>query len=176
MSNEEILAAIPHRPPFLLVDEIVERDEKHIVCRKTFSEDEYFYAGHYPDFPITPGVLLCEAAMQAGAVLLAPLMAADDGDGDSVPVATRMNDVRFKRVVLPGETIEMDVELTHRVSKAWYLKGIVRCNGQVALRLEFACAIAPLIVRLGSAAKKSSTYILTIFTGSYGSLAASLSV
>ena len=139
MSREEILAAIPHRPPFLLVDEIVQRDEKHIVCRKTFSGDEYFYAGHYPDFPITPGVLLCEAAMQAGAVLLAPLMA----DGDGVPVATRMNDVRFKRMVRPGETITMEVELNERAGGAFYLSAKVTVDGQVAVRLQFVCMMAP---------------------------------
>ena len=142
MSSEEILAAIPHRPPFLLVDEIVERDERHIVCRKTFSEDEYFYAGHYPDFPITPGVLLCEAAMQAGAVLLAPLVAGDENDSDSVPVATRMNDVRFKRMVRPGETITMEVELNERAGKAFYLSAKVTVDGQVAVRLQFVCMMA----------------------------------
>ena len=143
MSSEEILAAIPHRPPFLLVDEIVERDERHIVCRKTFGEDEYFYAGHYPDFPITPGVLLCEAAMQAGAVLLAPLVAGDENDSDSVPVATRMNDVRFKRMVRPGETITMEVELNERAGKAFYLSAKVTVDGQVAVRLQFVCMRAP---------------------------------
>jgi 3-hydroxyacyl-[acyl-carrier-protein] dehydratase len=61
-SQAEIEAAIPHRPPFLLIDEIVEQTDNRIVCRKTFSGDEYFFAGHYPGFPITPGVLLCEAA------------------------------------------------------------------------------------------------------------------
>ena len=65
-------AAIPHREPFLLVDEIVERAEARIVCSKTFSGREDFFAGHYPGHPIVPGVLLCEAAMQAGAILLPP--------------------------------------------------------------------------------------------------------
>jgi len=92
MSLEEILAAIPHRPPFLLVDEIVERSEQRIVCRKTFRGDEYFYAGHYPGYPITPGVLLCEAAMQAGAILLAHVVAAEPG---KVPVVAKMSAVRF---------------------------------------------------------------------------------
>src|SRR5436305_13549646 len=87
MSLAEIKAAIPHREPFLLIDEIVSRDETRIVCRKRFTGDEYFFAGHYPNFPLTPGVLLCEAAMQAGAVLLSGLI---PGDGNAVPVATRM--------------------------------------------------------------------------------------
>ncbi len=140
MSLDEIYAAIPHRPPFLLVDEILERDNERIKCRKTFRQDEWFFAGHYPGHPITPGVILCEAAMQAGAILLAQFVGPPE---QGLPVAARMNDVRFKRIVRPGETIEMEVELTHRVSTAWYLKGIVRCEGQVAVRLEFACAIAP---------------------------------
>jgi 3-hydroxyacyl-[acyl-carrier-protein] dehydratase len=141
MSLEEIYAAIPHRPPFLFVDEIVERDEKRIVCRKTFREDEWFYPGHYPTYPLTPGVLLCEAAMQAGAILLAQFEPHMVG---GVPVAARMNDVRFKRVVKPGETIEMEVELTNRVSKAWFLSAKVTCGGQVAVRFEFTCAVAPM--------------------------------
>lgn len=140
MSLPEICAAIPHRPPFLLVDEIVERAETRIVCRKTFREDEWFFAGHYPEFPIVPGVLLCEAAMQAGAILLA--------EGDSplergVPVAVRIDDVRFKRMVRPGETVEMEVELTDHVSTAWYLKAKVTCGGQLAARFQFTCALAP---------------------------------
>ncbi|MCA9203445.1 MAG: beta-hydroxyacyl-ACP dehydratase, partial [Planctomycetales bacterium] len=65
MSRAEIEAAIPHRPPMLLIDEIVERDERHIVCRKTFHADEFFFQGHYPDYPLVPGVILCEASMQA---------------------------------------------------------------------------------------------------------------
>ena len=74
MSLAEIHDAIPHREPFLLVDEIVQRDEARIVCRKTFRGDEYFFPGHYPDYPLAPGVLLCEAAMQAGAILLSRLI------------------------------------------------------------------------------------------------------
>src|SRR5215471_20839209 len=71
MSQAEIQAAIPHRPPFLWLDEIVSHDANKIVCRKQFTGDEWFFAGHYPDDPIVPGVILCESAMQAGAALLA---------------------------------------------------------------------------------------------------------
>ncbi len=65
MSLAEIHDAIPHRDPFLLVDEIVERDEARIVCRKTFRGEEYFCQATIPNYPLVPGVLLCEAAMQA---------------------------------------------------------------------------------------------------------------
>ena len=139
MSLAEIHAAIPHRAPFLLVDEVVEQSESRIVCRKTFRQDEYFYQGHYPGFPLTPGVLLCEGAMQAGAILLASRMSASDG---GVPVATRMNDVRFKRMVRPGETIEIEVDLVEQLADAFFLKAKVTCDGKVAVRFDFACTLA----------------------------------
>jgi 3-hydroxyacyl-[acyl-carrier-protein] dehydratase len=139
MSLEQIYAAIPHRPPFLLVDEIVSQDENRIVCRKTFEPAEYFYQGHYPHFPITPGVLLCEACMQAGAILLSRHVARESA---GVPVATRMNEVRFKRMVKPCETIEIEAELTERLGDAFYLKGRVRCEGKLCVSLEFACTMA----------------------------------
>jgi 3-hydroxyacyl-[acyl-carrier-protein] dehydratase len=138
MSRDEILRAIPHRPPFLLLDEIVEHSESRIVCRKTFSGEEEFYQGHYPGYPLTPGVILCEAAMQAGAVLLSQFV---EGSG-GVPVATRMNDVRFKKMVRPGDTIELEVELKERLANAFFLAAKVTCAGQVAVRFEFACTMA----------------------------------
>lgn len=139
MSLAEIHAAIPHRAPFLLVDEIVSRDDRRIVCRKTFAGDEFFYQGHYPQYPLTPGVLLCEAAMQAGAILLSQQF---DASAGGVPVATRINDVKFKRMVRPGETIDIEVELVERLSDAFFLKAKVSCAGKVAVRFEFACTLA----------------------------------
>jgi 3-hydroxyacyl-[acyl-carrier-protein] dehydratase len=139
MTRDAVLAAIPHRDPFLLVDEIVSQDERHIHCRKRFTGDEYFYAGHYPAFPLTPGVLLCEAGMQAGAVLLSKLASSADG---KVPVATRIDSVRFKRMVRPGETIDIEVELVERLSDAFFMKAKITCGGEVAVRFEFACTLA----------------------------------
>jgi 3-hydroxyacyl-[acyl-carrier-protein] dehydratase len=138
MSLEAIQAAIPHREPFLLLDEIVEQDDTRIVCRKRFAGDEFWYRGHYPHFPITPGVLLCEAAMQAGAVLLAKHAAAEP---DSIPVATRANNVQFKQMVRPGDTIEIEVELVERLSTAFFMKARVTTGGKVACRFEFACTL-----------------------------------
>ena len=138
MSLAEVLAAIPHRPPFLFVDEIVARGENTIVCRKTFRPEEYYFAGHYPERPLVPGVLLCEAAMQAGAILLASLV--HEGS-DRIPLATRMNDVRFKRVVRPSETIDIEVALRERLADAFFWTPKVSCGGKVAARLEFACTL-----------------------------------
>jgi 3-hydroxyacyl-[acyl-carrier-protein] dehydratase len=136
MSREQILAAIPHRPPFLLVDEIVEWTDLRIVCTKTFSGKEEFFAGHYPGYPLVPGVLLCEAAMQSGAILLSKLFSADE---NKIPVAAKMKDVRFKRIVRPGELIRMEIELIERMADIFFLKAKVTVDGQVAVRFEFAC-------------------------------------
>jgi len=139
MTRQEILDAIPHRDPFLLVDEVLERSDTRIVGSKTFRDEEWFFAGHYPGHPLVPGVLLCEAAMQCGAILLSRHFAADQ---KKVPVATRLNDVRFKRMVHPGETIRMEVEITERLADAFFLKAKVTVDGKVAVRFEFACTAA----------------------------------
>ena len=137
-SLEQIKAAIPHRPPMLLVDEIVSLDENSIACRKTFREDEYFFQGHYPEHPLVPGVILCECAAQTGAILLSKLVSADDG----VPVLTRMNDVKFKTMVRPGDSIDITVKLDEVVSNAYFLTGQVKVDGKTAARLSFACSVA----------------------------------
>ena len=136
MSKQQIYDAIPHREPFLLVDEIVDWTDSRIICTKRFTGEEYFFAGHYPGFPIVPGVLLCEAAMQCGAILLSRLLANADG---KLPVATRMNNVRFKRIVRPGETMRIEVELTERLAEAFFLKAKVTVEGKPVVRFEFAC-------------------------------------
>lgn len=142
MSRQQIYDAIPHREPFLLVDEIVDWTDSRIECTKVFTGDEDFFAGHYPDFPLVPGVLLCEAAMQCGAILLSRHLA---DAGGKVPVATRMNDVRFKRIVRPGETIRMEVELTEQLANAFFLNAKVTVEGKVAVRFNFACTAAEIV-------------------------------
>ena len=137
METPDIQAAIPHRPPMLLVDKVVERTQQRILCEKTFHQDEFFFQGHYPDKPLVPGVILCESAMQAGAILLSQFV-----DGNSgVPVATRMNDVKFRRMVHPGDTVELTVELKERLADAFFLQARVLLQGKVAVRFDFACTV-----------------------------------
>ena len=139
MSRQQIYDAIPHREPFLLVDEIIEVTDARIVGVKTFSGEEEFFAGHYPGFPLVPGVLLCEAAMQCGAILLSRHFAEAAG---KIPVATRMNDVRFRRMVRPGQPLRMEVELTERLADVFFLKAKVIVADEVAVRFQFACTAA----------------------------------
>ena len=145
MSLEKIKDAIPHRSPFLLVDEIIEQSAERIVCTKQFSGDEFWYAGHYPEYPLTPGVLLCEAALQAGAVLLSDITKQEQSEGTpgGVPVATRLNNVQFRAMVHPGDTIKLEVDLTERLASAYFMKAKVTntTSGKLAARLEFACTV-----------------------------------
>ena len=139
-SLARIQAAIPHRPPMLLVDEIVTQDETSIVCRKQFHGDEFFFQGHYPDQPIVPGVILWESAVQSGAILLADVLS---DQPDKIPVLTRMGDIKFKKIVGPGDWIENHVRLDEVVSTAYYMTAQVKCDGKLAVRLSFTCSLAP---------------------------------
>jgi 3-hydroxyacyl-[acyl-carrier-protein] dehydratase len=139
LDRSEIEACIPHRQPFLWIDEVVELTENSLHARKKIDENLDVFQGHYPHFPVLPGVLICEAAFQAGAVLIAKTHSMDDG---KVPVVTRINNTKFRRMVRPGETLDIEVELTEVLSNAFFLKAKVSVEGEVAVRLEFACATA----------------------------------
>ncbi|MEZ6087659.1 MAG: 3-hydroxyacyl-ACP dehydratase FabZ family protein [Pirellulaceae bacterium] len=138
MTLQRIEAAIPHRPPMRLIDEIVEQTEDSIVCRKTFSAEEFFVRGHFPDQPIVPGVIQCECCLQAGAVLVSDKMPSSES---AVPVATRLDNVKFKQLVRPGDSVEIHVKLNERLSNAFFMTGKVLLNGKLAARLDFACSI-----------------------------------
>ncbi len=140
MSLEEIKAAIPHREPFLLIDEIVEQTDNHIVCRKRFTGDEFWYQGHYPQFPLTPGVLLLESAMQAGSDMLSKMVKDNPG---SVPVVSRINDVKFKAMVRPGDTVTLDVTLTEKMAGAYFMDAVVRLPDKTSVTFQFTCKLAP---------------------------------
>ncbi len=142
-----ICSRIPHRPPFLWIDTILELSEQGILAAKTIPADLELFQGHYPDYPLMPGVLLCEAVFQAGAVYISELLAREGEEQGSpaaptaVPVLTRILGARFKREVRPGDAIEIRVSPKERLAAAWFLKGTVRVQGKVAVQVEFACAL-----------------------------------
>lgn len=137
-SRSAVEAVIPHRAPMLLVDEIVQQSESEIHCRKTFGADEFFTQGHFPDYPLVPGVILCECALQSGAILLARHTPATG----VVPVATRLDGVKFKKMVRPGDTIDIHATLNDVVSSAYFLSAKILVAGKLAARLDFACTVA----------------------------------
>ncbi len=147
LTRDEICRLIPHRDPFLWIDEVVEESENALLARKFISPDLDIFRGHYPGLPVLPGVLLCEAAMQAGAVLIArqglsPGEAGTSLPAGRVPVATRINNVKFRQLVRPGDTLEIAVELTERLADAFFLSARIKVRGKTAAQLDFACTLA----------------------------------
>ncbi len=116
-----------------------EISDEQIVATRHLPVDEPIFQGHYPDFPVFPGVLQCEACFQAGALLISNVGKMEDG---KVPVVTRQNNTQFRRLIRPGETMEINVQLTEQLSNAFFLKGKVTVEGKVTCRLEFVCATA----------------------------------
>jgi len=137
--TEEILTLLPHRPPFLFLDEILERDRQHIKAAKTLRPDEPYLAGHYPGRPLMPGVLICECVFQAGAALL---FGRGGLDPQKVPVLTKIQNARFRRPVFPGAKLVIEVGIVEEVGPALIMKGSVSVNGQNVLRTEFVVAMA----------------------------------
>jgi len=138
LNREQIEQCIPHRPPFLWLDEIVEITSAGITARKFLDPQLDVFAGHYPNFPVLPGVLQCEMAFQAAAVFIAKTETMAEGQ---IPVVTRLNNTKFRHMIGPGETVDIEVELTDRLSNAFFLAGRISSGGRTATRLEFACAI-----------------------------------
>ncbi|MGA3007944.1 MAG: 3-hydroxyacyl-ACP dehydratase FabZ family protein [Opitutaceae bacterium] len=128
---------IPHRPPFLFVDEIVSESETGLVARRTFRADEDFYRGHYPGAPITPGVLLCEAVFQTGALYLARKMAGT-GKPTGVPLLAKINDVRFRNSVYPGETVTIEIKQKDLVAGFHMMHGSVHSGDKRVLTVDFS--------------------------------------
>ena len=143
MAQAFIEERIPHRPPFLWLDRVLSLEPRGIVAEKLIPEDLPLFKGHYPHYPIMPGVLLCEAVFQAGALLIAEELraaGAEAAEAAAMPVLTRIHSAKFKREVRPGDLVEIHAELVERLGPAWLLKGSVRLGGKVAVQVEFACA------------------------------------
>ena len=137
--DEQVLKAIPHRPPFLFVDRGLELTDTTIKAEKEVSAEEDFFKGHYPGNPIMPGVLICESIFQAGAILISSIISYT---GEGTPVLTRITNARFKNMVKPGARLELEAELVEKVSNAFFMKGSARCEGKTAVTVEFAVSLA----------------------------------
>lgn len=133
---------IPHRPPFLFVDEIVSHDADGLVAKRTWRAEEDFYRGHYPGAPITPGVLLCEAVFQTAACYLAlKARAAGAKPGEGVPLIAKISDVRFRNPVYPGDTITLEVKHKDALGGFTMLSGsIKKADGTRVLNIDFSVA------------------------------------
>jgi 3-hydroxyacyl-[acyl-carrier-protein] dehydratase len=129
-SASEIEGLIPHRWPFLLVDRIVEYEPeaKRIVGIKGVTATEWFFQGHFPGLPVMPGVLQVEALAQTMAVYVAK----QPGFGDRIGLFAGIDDTRFKRIVIPGDTLRLEVTMDKLGGRFGRGRGVASVNGEVA--------------------------------------------
>lgn len=140
--TEEITSLIPHRPPFLWVDRIICFSGDTIETETTIRKNLDLFEGHYPANPIMPGVLLCEAIFQSGALLMAKQISGESSLDGSLPVLTRINGAKFKRSVTPGDICHIRVTVTEKLSSAVFFKGTLKVGGKTAVQVDFACTMA----------------------------------
>jgi 3-hydroxyacyl-[acyl-carrier-protein] dehydratase len=140
---EPIEKLIPHRPPFLFVDEIIAETDDTLTTRRRVRADEDFFKGHYPGNPIMPGVLICEAVFQSGCVFLNKQFAAKGEDlSHYTPVLTRITEVKFKNSVKPGDELIIDVKVKDRLGRFMFLSGSVRtADNRKVLTVDFGVAL-----------------------------------
>lgn len=131
---------LPHRYPFLLVDKIVELEPRvRIVGIKQVTANEHFFVGHFPGAPVMPGVLQIEALAQVGAILA--LREFEDRNA-KIPFFTGIESAKFRKPVVPGDTLELEVVALRIGSKVQRMKGIARVDGQVTAEAEIMSIIA----------------------------------
>ena len=135
----EIRAILPHRYPFLLVDRIVEMEPERIVGIKNVTHNEPFFMGHFPDFPVMPGVLIVEAMAQTAGILV--LKNIPDRHNKLV-LLVAIENARFRRPVVPGDTLRMEMKVLKRKTTVAKMAGVATVDGVVVAEAEVMCKLA----------------------------------
>jgi UDP-3-O-[3-hydroxymyristoyl] N-acetylglucosamine deacetylase/3-hydroxyacyl-[acyl-carrier-protein] dehydratase len=138
MEIEDIMKALPHRYPFLLVDRILEKSEKHVVGIKNVTINEPFFQGHFPGHPIMPGVLIIEAMAQVGGMLL---MGAVPHPENKVVYFTSLNNVKWRRPVKPGDQIRFELELLQVRGPMCKMSGVAKVDGQIVAEADMGAVV-----------------------------------
>src|SRR6267142_146099 len=135
----EIRAILPHRFPFLLVDRIIEMEPERIVGIKNVTFNEPFFMGHFPEFPVMPGVLIVEAMAQAAGVLV--LKQIEDRENKLV-LLVAIENARFRKPVVPGDTLRMEMKVIKRRASVAKMAGVATVDGLVVAEAEVMCKLA----------------------------------
>jgi 3-hydroxyacyl-[acyl-carrier-protein] dehydratase len=137
----EVKNYLPHRYPFLLIDRVLELvPQEKIVAIKNVTINEPFFNGHFPHMPVMPGVLILEAMAQAAAILsfktenMIP-------DENSVLYFAGIDNARFKRPVVPGDTLTFEMKIERQMRTIWKYSGVARVDGELAAEAQLMCAI-----------------------------------
>lgn len=139
MNKEQIMEIIPHRDPFLLIDEIVEMEVGvKVKARKYIKEDDFWFKGHFPDYPVTPGVLMIEMLAQAGAVCM---LSKPEFKG-KIGLFGGIDKAKFRRQVVPNDVLDLEVEVIKQRGPVATCKGLASVGGEKAVSCEITCVVA----------------------------------
>lgn len=137
----EIMSILPHRYPFLMIDRVVEIEPRQrLVAIKNVSLNEPQFQGHFPDYPIMPGVLMVEAIAQAGGALL---LTEIPDRGDKLMVFTGIDSAKFRKPVVPGDQVRIEVKVLNWRSSVVRMQGIATVEGKVVCEAIVMCALVP---------------------------------
>jgi 3-hydroxyacyl-[acyl-carrier-protein] dehydratase len=153
MDIQDVLKILPHRFPFLLVDRVLELERmKRIVALKNVTITEPFFQGHFPEKPIMPGVLIVEAIAQAGGLLLLTEVPNRD---EMLMVFTGIEKARFRRPVVPGDQLRIEVEVRAWRVTAARLEGKAYVDGKVAAEATVTCRLVPRVAGVGATTQET---------------------
>jgi 3-hydroxyacyl-[acyl-carrier-protein] dehydratase len=136
---ETILQNIPQRDPFLFIENIVDRSENSITTSKKLTGEEDFFRGHFPGRPVFPGVLMCEAVFQTGALLMA--LKGEAAGNSKTALVTRIQSCKFKNMAKPGDLLMITVDFVEMLANAAFMKGKMTADGKAIMTIEFAATI-----------------------------------
>ncbi len=141
MDIRQILEYLPHRYPFLLIDRVLSCEpNKKVIALKNVTINEPFFAGHFPHYPVMPGVLIIEALAQAAAIL-AFHSHGHKADDNSVYYFVGIDDARFKKPVVPGDSMELHVEMSRFARGIWWFGAEARVGGQLVTSAKLMCTL-----------------------------------
>ncbi len=140
----EIREILPHRYPFLLVDRIVELEADRVVGIKNVTANEPFFQGHFPDFPVMPGVLIVEAMAQVAGVLVLKSM---PDRANKLVLLVAVKDARFRKPVVPGDTLRMEMKVIKRKASVAVMAGVATVDGVLVAEAEVMCKLADKVAK-----------------------------